>query len=520
MKNLFKVVPIAICLATASCGFASFSIDKDTSTNTVQVTGVSLNHSSYNLQVGRTLQLSETVSPKNASNKAVTWSSSDTSVVSVSNGKVTVSSSASIGDEASITVKTKDGGYTADCKITIEEYHNDEWTILVYMCGSNLESDFANLTVYTDPETGQKYSWNGMGLATMDIKEIIDTPNKPDDVNIVIETGGSNTWTNKVYGQYGDYTIDSSKLQIHHVENNKIKLDMSLNYSSMGKSETLEHFISYGLENYPADKTALILWNHGGGLQGVCFDEKSGEDGLTGPEVITAVKNAVNGSSLDKKLEWIGYDACLMDFQDNAIMNSEYFNYMVASQESESGYGWEYSSWVKELYAKKSTPEILQTIVDGFIADNGGTTNTEYNQTLAYLDLTYADEYKDAWESMAKALANKFTSSNKYSFKSILDKCKAFGESAYQYYGLFDVKSFINRLAANPTFNPGSAFLNNVLDAFNKFVAYSSKNEGAGEANGLSLYWAYNGNTSYFNPYSSEYTPLTNWRNLVSTYGG
>ena len=519
MKKLTKLIPLTITLMAMSCSFNAGIKDKDTS---VKVTGVSLNYSSYDLYMSRTIQLREKVSPLNATNKNVTWSSSDNSIINVDNGLVSIAETANVGDTATVTVTTKDGGHKATCDFTISELINSEWTILMYVCGSNLESDFANLTTYYDPTTGEYYQWNGQGLATMDINEILATPNQPEDVNILIETGGSNKWTNSFFGHYGDYNIDAKKLQIHRVENNSIVLEESLSYQSMGEASTLQHFIEYGLNHYPAKKTALILWNHGGGLQGVCFDERANGDGLTEPEVISAVSGAINSCGLSgQKLEWIGYDACMMQLQDNALINSEYFNYMVGSQETESGFGWDYSSWIDDLYAKEDTETILQAIVDGFIEDNGGPANNEYNQTLSYLNLTYAEEYKDAWEALALELSKKINHDNVDSFATILVyKTKKFYEEYYYVYGLFDVKDFIKNLAMNSTFNPGVSYLQAVEDAFNKLMGYFSCNKGAGNAHGLSLYWAVNSYTSYYNDYSSGYTNLSNWQNLVNTYGG
>ena len=52
--------------------------------------------------------------------------------------------------------------------------------------------------------------------------------------------------------------------------------------ANMGESETLADFLSFCEENYPAEHTAVIFWNHGGGsVQGVAFDENYGYDSLT-----------------------------------------------------------------------------------------------------------------------------------------------------------------------------------------------------------------------------------------------
>jgi len=79
------------------------------------VTGVSLNVQSLALNTGDTSTLTATVSPSNANNKNVTWSTSNSSVATVSNGVVTA-----VADGiATITVTTVDGGYTATCQVTV-----------------------------------------------------------------------------------------------------------------------------------------------------------------------------------------------------------------------------------------------------------------------------------------------------------------------------------------------------------------------------------------------------------------
>lgn len=82
---------------------------------TVNPTSVSLNYTSCTMNVGNTKQLSATVYPTNATNKSVTWSSSDSQVVSVSSsGKLTAKGPGA----ATITAKTSNGK-TKTCKVTV-----------------------------------------------------------------------------------------------------------------------------------------------------------------------------------------------------------------------------------------------------------------------------------------------------------------------------------------------------------------------------------------------------------------
>ena len=487
-------------------------------------TAIKLSSSSLDIAPGSYRQLNVFYTPSNANAKTdVTWSSSNNSVATVdSNGKVTINSGATLGQTAKITAKlTQLPSITASCNITVAK---SDYTVLIYMCGANLESDYANKTTID----GQ--SWYGWGLATMDIREILSVPNKPRDVNIVIETGGANTWTNNKYGQYSDdYSIDASKLQRHHVNSSgKIELDETLSYANMGLQSTLQNFVKYGLESYPADKTALILWNHGGGLSGVCFDEKAEDDSLLASEVANAVSGALSSTGHSgEKLEWIGYDACLMAVQDIASKNAPYFNYMIGSQETESGYGWAYDKWVDDLYAHKSTTEILTVICDEFVDDNNyddyGVYHENYSendQTLAYFDLNKFDAYRTAWENMATKI-NVSSSSKKTALNNLINSCRYYAGSSYRSYGLFDAKDFINKLVSTSTISssdkPSSTYTNAVLTAMAEFVPHCAIGAGAGNSNGLCLFWRVSSRTM---SYSASETTFTNWRSLCGSVNG
>ena len=79
------------------------------------VESISLDKTSFEMTEGDTFTLTATVKPDNATNKNVIWSSSNNSVASVSNGKVT----ALKAGQATITAKTEDGERTATCKVTV-----------------------------------------------------------------------------------------------------------------------------------------------------------------------------------------------------------------------------------------------------------------------------------------------------------------------------------------------------------------------------------------------------------------
>ena len=485
----------------SGAGYCS-SITVTTGTPTpTDPTSIILSPTSAEVSIGGSKQLSVSYVPSNANqNKAVTWTSSNTNVATVNNeGLVSVKSTASAGQTATITARlTNITSIYATCTITVTEQKKDDHTVLIYLCGADLESKNQ--------------------LATGDIQEILKVSGQPDDVNILIETGGASSWAST-------YGISSSKLERWHVENKSLVKDATLaDYASMGLTGTLQSFIEYGLNNYPAERVGLILWNHGGGMHGVCYDEKKNDDSLLNSEVKSAVSGALNNCGMSgQKLEWIGYDACLMQVQDVAEFNSQYFNYMIASEESEAGYGWDYDNWVDDLYAKKTTPVILKAIVDSFISDNGGANSNSSDQTLSYLTLSYMSAYKTAWENLASQLDSKLTSSNKTSFTSaIVNNVKHFADSDYDYFCLFDAKDFINKLVSHSSFSNfrvDSSYTTAVLNAFSNLVTYSVAQKGAGYAYGLCMVWLNNSTYSYKSMYATSQTNFSNWRSLNISYG-
>lgn len=152
----------------------------DAVTVTVPVTSVSLNQTSATMEIGATLQLTATVSPDNATNKAVTWSSSNSTAASVdSNGLVT----AKAAGNATITVRTSDGSKTATCNVTVkateevlvsfggQTLHVGDY--INYDCGSNGYYTYS-ITNKTNPyyeehsnqitsSSNYKYGWRILG---------------------------------------------------------------------------------------------------------------------------------------------------------------------------------------------------------------------------------------------------------------------------------------------------------------------------------------------------------------------
>ena len=401
------------------------------------------------------------------------------------------------------------------CGATPTSTLKTSWTILVYISGADLES-FGH-------------------YATEDIKEMLRASNQPSNVNIVIETGGASSWSST-------YGISAEKLGRYHVRNNQLIKDEELTYSSMGDSETLQSFVEYGLTKYPADKTGLILWGHGAALDGVCVDEIADHDGLTSKEVTTALERAFHTAQRKDKLEFIGYDSCLMSIQDIAEFNSKYFNYMVASEESESRTGWAYDKWLGTLYKDNETETILKSICDSFvdsITDYNQRHGKDFNnQNLAFLDLSKMSNYKTKFDTFSYELSrhpNKdefkdFVFENGYRYGDVTMNKESYNHyielgydpswftTAGEYYvlnggyvfGVYDGYDLLEQIINSETYASLVNVANNAKEALSELIAYNYRGKDATRTHGLS-YIVANGRVEY----SSLYTNFNTWRNIV-----
>ncbi|MBQ6410409.1 MAG: hypothetical protein IJI16_00500, partial [Atopobiaceae bacterium] len=237
----------------------------------------------------------------------------------------------------------------------------DTWTVFVYLCGSDLESR--------------------SGAGSKDLNEML-SGSKGSNVRFVVETGGARTWRNN--------TMSNRKLGRYLIQNGQIQEVGSVSPTSMGAAATLADFLTWGIRNYPAEHMGLILWDHGGGsITGVCFDELNRRDSLYLRELDTALNQAY-GVMWDK-FDFIGFDACLMCTLETANVMATYADYMVASQESEPGNGWEYGSIARYLSQNPGCDgrDLGRIICDSYLASQPSSTRGFV--TLALIDLSKID---------------------------------------------------------------------------------------------------------------------------------
>ncbi len=232
----------------------------------------------------------------------------------------------------------------------------DEVTLMVYLCGTDLESRSQ--------------------MATKDLQEMIDA-DISENVNLIVYTGGCRQWQNNV--------LDSSKNQIWQVrDGGLVCLEKNVGSVSMTEPDTLSSFIQWCAENFPANRNALIFWDHGGGsVSGFGYDEKFQSSGSMS---LAEIDKALTDGGV--QFDFVGFDACLMATAENALMLTKHADYMIASEETEPGIGWYYTNWLTTLSENTSisTLELGKEIIDDFVetcAEKCGGQST----TLSIVDL-------------------------------------------------------------------------------------------------------------------------------------
>ncbi|MBR2661182.1 MAG: peptidase C11 [Clostridia bacterium] len=370
------------------------------------------------------------------------------------------------------------GGNTATLDETVSKKARDKYTvvrggnkdtvtILVYMCGTDLESQ--------------------QGMATSDLKEMANaTIGK--NVNLIVYTGGCSRWRNNV--------ISSSVNQVYKISDGKFEcLEKNAGNASMVNPETLASFISYGKNNFPADRMCLIFWDHGGGsVSGYGYDEKVGHNqSMTLAGINSALKKA------NVKFDFIGFDACLMATVENGLMLGQYADYMIASEETEPGVGWYYTNWLTKLGKNTSMPtiEIGKLIADDFVdvcnRQCRGQATTLSVVDLAELQATIPDELKQFSIDTNELIQNK-------EYKKVATARSKTREFAQQSrIDQIDLVDFAK--------NIGTAEGKSLAKALQGAVKYNRTGGSISNAYGLSIYFPYK-KTNKLNQMLSTYEAI------------
>ena len=354
---------------------------------------------------------------------------------------------------------SRDPGSTALLKTdTFKAANKKNYTLMIYMIGSNLESRF--------------------GAATNDIQEILDSGISFDNTNVLLCAGGSRRWNTNISNR------QNSVLDLSRPEDEWLIAETD-DKGDMAAADALAEYLAFCTENYPADHYGLIFWDHGGGpLWGYGADELFGNDTM----ILEEIRDAMDRSPFagDQKLDFVGFDACLMGSLESAFLWQNYADYMVASEEVEAGDGWDYA-FLSRFNESPDTETILQEITQSYASyyEEKKTEFSSPDATLAAYDLKKLPELIRCLDECTAALQDDL--SGKYAVISQnAALTKGFGmsavDSASEGYDLIDLYDWTQRM--------GSVLPEETADlcaALDDFIVTSVSN--VDNANGVSIYF-------------------------------
>ncbi len=278
-----------------------------------------------------------------------------------------------------------------------------KWTFLVYMAGDN----------------------NLDGAALRDIAEMARAGSTK-DVNILVQL---------------DRIEDNLTRRFRITRDGGFKKDCieSFGDTNTGDPQILYDFVKWSADNYPADRYALILWNHGSGWwedaksraagpaekkprrrlfrqpvpqehvnipapkehRSICYDDTSGGDALDNRELRVVLAGIC--ALLGRKIDLLGMDACLMNMVEVAYQLRESVNVIVGSEIEEPFDGWPYAEILTRLTARsrQDATALARWIVKSYLLSYKGKDETV---TQSALDVARIGEMTAMVDALSECL--------------------------------------------------------------------------------------------------------------------
>ncbi|MBN2801440.1 MAG: hypothetical protein JXX28_20025 [Deltaproteobacteria bacterium] len=281
----------------------------------------------------------------------------------------------------SLAVETEDGRVgSTSTGLPVGVRDTAQWTVLVFLAGDN------------DLETNAVEDFNEMELA-----------GSTDEVKVVVQIDRSRRYSS----EDGDWSGSRRYLVERDTAPNVMASPVLAELGSLdsGSPDTVEDFVRWGVEAYPAAHYALVMWDHGegwtrrsaeDGTKSFSIDEGSGNDisVVDGElEQILATAAEVTGG----KLDLVGFDACLMGGWEIAHVTAPYANTFVASQATEGVDGWAWDTLLSGLIAdpSMSAADLGVIIAESFMEES------DWGSTLSVTDLTRLSTLDAALDQLA-----------------------------------------------------------------------------------------------------------------------
>lgn len=357
---------------------------------------------------------------------------------------------------------------TVDDEFYARQNETGKWVLIVYLDGdNNLGDDNSEYDVGDLNEMESVYDDSDVGL--FDIVVLWDHKGSADPDTHVLwirhdDTGQKTTDSPS--------TVRSPLLDTHYpllAHDSDHELYLS-NY------HVFVDFVEWVVHNFPAEHYFVDIWDHGGGYDGVVWDDDAGGDSwshdhITLGDMHDATLQLYNDlyPTLGRTLDIIGYDTCLTNHGGIQYHNKIMFDYVGASEHTEGGYGWSYDTVLSEMVSTQGeiTADKQAYNLAYHVNDDGGIV------TYAVINTTLWDyRWMPAYNALAQAMKHKAGSENKAikdAFSNSADADGTYWTTAHDYWDMVNnhiigdgeisdstILYWAHRLVENMTRNSGS----------------------------------------------------------------
>lgn len=340
------------------------------------------------------------------------------------------------------------------------------------------------------------------GAASIDIAEMT-AETWSDNIRIVIQTGGAKRWSNQM--------INPNRTQRFLYKSGQFSRVADLPMQPSYEPQTLADFLTFCKDEYPADHTALVLWNHGGGPFGYGNDSIYGGQ-FTLADIREALESVYDPGSEDKAFDIIGFDACLMSTLEVTHALDGFADYYALSEELEPGQGWDYTPWLRAMSndptmsPAAAARAIADSYTDSYMIRNVNMKTAgvpySYNVTFSVIDAAKAHELYAAYCDLAKAQLKDAVTDNR-----VLSEIGRCGIRATRYalddskvFNVVDLGGYVDYMGE---YYPDEC--SRVKKLIGETVLYHRQNGGLSDSQGIAVYLPVNVTDLYGLVYFLDY---------------
>jgi hypothetical protein len=243
-----------------------------------------------------------------------------------------------------------------------------------------------------------------------DIEAFIDDKDAFLNVAILYDGSGDGDTTRYLVQPDGNYTLGTNQ--------------WSMGELNMGHPDTLANFVTWAMDQYPAENYYLAVDDHGNGVYGISYDSTSNDDQLTPPELYSALKGATHNGA--RKIDILDYEACLMGLAENAYDVRQWVDYVVFSEQISWGID-TYPRYFNDLAATDEPEDVGRRIVDRYHGEALVTNNGYgYPHTISLIDTNQVGNVSDAVSNFGDAIRATDTQVQKDAINDARDDSQAF----------------------------------------------------------------------------------------------